>query len=186
MVSILIGLLLVFCKNSLSFIEIGGLYYFTNIVGYLLIYNGLTELRSVNRDFLKIQPYVTAMIIHSVLIFILNITGNSLLTVPMSSVGAIIGYLGLVIVVGGMFMVFYIIHRLIEVIKEQVPGVGLVKILNGLSTSLLVVAFFTFISFILNVIPVVAETMMAILLVMKLVFLGFLLTFIVSKKELFA
>lgn len=79
----------------------------------------------------------------------------------------------------------YIIHRLIEFIREEVPGRGLVKILNGLSTALLVVAFFAFISFMLNVIPVVAETFMGVLLVMKLVFLGFFLSFIVRKKEVF-
>ncbi|MHA6251875.1 hypothetical protein [Oceanobacillus sp. CAU 1775] len=184
MLEIFIGLFFVFSKTNLSFIEIGAFYYITNTIGYLLILYGLSNLSLKNEKFSKIQPFVVVMIVHSILFLILNMTGNSPLGVSLSSsFGAIVGLLGLAVVIAGVFMIYYIIHRLIEVVSEEATGRCNIKILDRISTGLLIVSFFACVSFIVNAIPQLAETLLGILLLMQLLFLAFFYNVLLRKRK---
>ena len=71
----ILGLMLVFFKTNLYFIDMGSVYYATNILGYGLMYLGVRDLKAGNEKMAKVQPLVLLMICHSVFFFALNSYG---------------------------------------------------------------------------------------------------------------
>ncbi|WP_350487359.1 hypothetical protein [Solibacillus sp.] len=169
MINIFVGLIFVFFKTNLSFLDIGVTYYVTNIIGYMSIYLGINELGKTNQKLLKIRPYIIIMIAHSLIFFLLNITDNSPLKVALSSTPeVIIALVGFVFIIAGMFLVFVIISLILdnliskankELLYNQVNMMMLLFILSGIST------------YFQNYIPMLATVIMGALLVMEVLFL---------------
>ena len=114
------GLLLIFAKFNLQFIDTGVLYYLTNFFGYVAIYLGLRNLKDEIEGIAQIQPFVLFMIIHSLGFIVLNGTGHSLRTISMSNGFSTSLSIGLaVLAVVGMLMVFYIIQQLFIAIRME-------------------------------------------------------------------
>lgn len=169
--NILIGFCFIFFKTNLSFIEVGTVFYLTNLVGYLSIYAGIKELAAENKKLSQLNPYIIFMFFHSILFLLLNITGNSptsiALTTPLRVVSAMMG-LGLMMI--GMFMILYIIYRLLEVMRHELHIISIKKI-DNLFSAMLLASFLACVSFIFNFIPLLAETLMGVLLFLEVCFL---------------
>jgi len=167
--SVLIGLFFVFFKLNVSFLDIGVTYYLTNIIGYSSIFLGVRELERKYQRISKVQPYVIFMIFHSIIFFLLNITGHSPLTIPMFSYMAVISLVGLGFVIVGMFMVFVIISHLIEQVEEETSGVFKTSRLKILCVAMMMIFVLAGICYFFF--PVGAQILMAILLILKFLFL---------------
>lgn len=169
MINIFVGLIFIFFKTNLSFLDIGVTYYVTNIIGYMSIYLGINELGKTNQKLLKIRPYIIIMIAHSLIFFLLNITDNSPLKVALSSTPeVIIALVGFMFIIAGMFLVFVIISLILdnliskankELLYNLVNMMMLLFILSGIST------------YFQNYIPMLATVIMGALLVMEVLFL---------------
>lgn len=184
MINIFIGLLLVFCKTNLSFIDIGATYYITNMIGYIAIFFGIKELGTENKQFIKAKLYTAFMIFHSVLFILLNITENSPVTMALSTtLGMVISYLGLGFIIVGMFMIIYIIYLLIEGFKNELSNAFTLRKLDYIANIMVLAFLLAAISFIFNFIPMLAETLMAVLLLLKILFLVFYYNELLKKKE---
>lgn len=168
MINILVGLIFVFFKTNFSFWDIGAIYYITNIIGYISILFGINELGRKNPSILKVKPYVIIMIAHSIIVFLLNITGNSPLKMAMSTMlETIIVLTGLVFVVAGMFMVFIIIFQLMDGLPDQMYK----KLLYNLVSIMMFLFILAGINAILDIIPVIVTTAMGALLLLEVLFL---------------
>ncbi|WP_033542156.1 hypothetical protein [Planococcus sp. CAU13] len=178
MINVLFGLLFVFFKPNFEFLDIGIAYYLTNIIGYLLLFFGVRELGRQYEKVLKAQPYVIFMIFHSILFFLLNISGNSPLTMPMDSHLAVVSLIGLSFVIAGMFMVFVIISFLIEGLQAEFPArrLSMVVVLMMMTFALAGLCYFF--------IPGIAPILMSVLLVLNVIFLfGFYSLFIRNNER---
>ncbi|MBU9723043.1 MULTISPECIES: hypothetical protein [Bacillaceae] len=171
MVNILFGLLFVFLKPNLSFLDIGVAYYITNIIGYISIYFGVKEIGRKYHRIMKVQPFVIFMVFHSIIFFLLNVSGNSPLTIEMSSYMALISLVGLGFIIVGMFMVFVIITYLIRGLEIGTGGIFNTRRLNilcsGMMTTFVVAGVCNF----FIPLPEIAQILMSVLLVLKLLFL---------------
>ena len=177
MINIFVGLFFVFFKTNLSFLDIGATYYITNVIGYISIFLGIIELGRTNQRLLKVRPYVIIMIAHSFIFFLLNITGNSPLTMPLStSLAVIIAIGGLVFIVAGMFLIFAIIFEILndlnskknkELLYKLIKIMMLLFILAGIS------AYFN----------MLATPIMGILLLLEVLFLISYYYAFLSKNE---
>ncbi len=169
MINIFVGLIFVFFKTNLNFLDIGVTYYVTNIIGYISIYLGINELGKINQKLLKVRPYVMIMIAHSLIFLLLNMTGNSPLKIALSTpLEVMIALVGVVFIVVGMFLVFVIISLILdnlmskknkELLDNLVNIMMLLFILSGIST------YFN------NYIPMLATVIMSALLLLEVVFL---------------
>lgn len=169
MITIFVGLIFVFFKINLSFLDSGVTYYVTNIIGYLLIYLGLNELGRVNHKLLKVRPYVVMMIAHSLIFFLLNLTGNSPLTMALSTpLGVIIAIGGAVLMIAGMFLVFVIISLILDNVILKTNNVRLETLVNMMMLLFILSGISTYFQ---NSIPLVATVVMVALLVIKVLFL---------------
>ena len=178
MLNILIGLLFVFSKSNLEFLDIGISYYLTNIIGYLLIFFGIRELGLEYEKVRKAQPYAVFMIFHSILFLLLNITGNSPLMMPLESYLVIIALTGLAFVIAGMFMIYVIISILLESLKVEFSTRKLRALCSAMMMTFILTGIFYFL------IPDLAQVLMAILLFFNILFLfGFYLVFLRSKES---
>lgn len=131
MINIFVGLIFVFFKTNLSFLDIGATYYITNIIGYISLFFGITELGRTNQRLLKVRPYIIIMIAHSFIIFLLNITGNSPIMLPFSTpLEVILAYGGLLFIVAGMFIIFAIISELLKDLHSKKNKVWLFNLIN--------------------------------------------------------
>lgn len=172
MINILFGLFLVFFKTNLNFVEIGTAYYLTNIIGYISLFIGIKELGREKLKLNKIKPYIVFMILHSILFFLLNITGNSPLTLSLStSIGTIISFSGFGFIIVGIFMIFYIISVLIDDFKNDESRSWDIRKLDYLFGTMILMSILATISFIFNFIPMLAEIIMGILLLLQILFL---------------
>lgn len=170
MLNIFFGFIFIFFKANLNFWDIGAIYYLTNIVGYISIFWGIKELGRRNPSLLKIKPYIIFMLFHSIVFFFLNITGNSPLTIALStSLGTIISLIGAGLIVMGMFMAFIIIFLLVEALNA-VKAFDKKRIYN--LTSLMILTFILAgASAILNINPLYENTLMGVLLLLEVFFL---------------
>ena len=176
---ILFGLLFVFFKPNFDFLDIGVAYYLTNIIGYLLLFIGVRELESVYEKVLKAKPYVLFMVGHSIFFFLLNISGNSPLTLPMDSYLATVSLIGLGFIIAGMFMVFVIISILIEGLQVEfnTRKLSIVTVLMMLTFALAGLCYFF--------IPVIAQILMSVLLFLNVLFLvSFYSTFLRNRERI--
>lgn len=184
MVNIFFGIVFVFIKTNLSFIDVGITYYVTNFIGYLSIFIGLKELSIHYSRLSKIQPYVIFMLVHSFIFFLLNITGNSPFDIALSTAWAtVIALLGLVIVIAGMFMIFYIINTIIVAFLEEANEIyqndTLQKLYKAMFSAFLLAGVSFFFSTILS------KILMGILLLINILFLiRFYYVFLTKNKTL--
>jgi hypothetical protein len=182
--NIFIGLIFVFFTTNLYFLDIGSVFYATNLVGYLSIFAGIKELEKEYKKVSQIKPYVVFMIIHSSLFFILNSTGNSPGNIALTtSLGVITALTGLGIMIVGMFIIYYIIGLLLEAFRHETKEYLNFKNLYVLLNAMLLISFFACTSFIFNVIPILAESFMLILLVSKILFLLFFYTHLLKRNH---
>lgn len=178
MINVLVGLLFVFFKPNFEFLEIETAYYLTNIIGYLLLFFGVQELGRQYEKVLKAQPYVIFMIFHSIFFSLLNISGNSPLTMPMDSRLAIVSLAGLGFVIAGMFMVFVIISFLIEGLQAEFSTRRLSMVVVSMMMTFALAGLCYFF------IPEIAPILMSVLLVLNVVFLfGFYKVFIRNHER---
>ncbi|NIK12571.1 hypothetical protein [Alkalibacillus almallahensis] len=166
MINIFIGFIFVFFKTNLSFLDVGMTYYITNLIGYVSIYVGVQELEKTNQRLLKLKPYVIVMMAHSIIFFLLNITGHSPLTMGMSTpLETFIAWSGAILIFAGMFMIFIIIFELMDGLTGK----------NKLSYNLVSIMMFLFIlaciSAILNFSSMFSTTIMVALLLVEVIFL---------------
>lgn len=180
MINIFVGLIFVFFKTNFSFWDIGAIYYITNIIGFISILFGLNELGRKSLSILKVRPYVIIMIAHSMIVFLLNITGNSPLTMGMSTMlETMIVLTGLVFVVAGMFMVFIIIFQLMDGLTSSMNK----KILYNLVSIMMFLFILAGINAVFNFIPVLETTVMGALLLLEVLFLIIYYFVFLTKTE---
>lgn len=179
MMNVLVGLLFVFSKSNLEFLDIGISYYLTNIIGYLFIFFGVRQLGREYEKVRKAQPYALFMVFHSILFFLLNITGNSPLTMPMESYLAIISWIGLAFVVAGMFMVYVIISILLESLNVEFSTRKLKALCSAMMMTFILTGIFYFF------IPDLSQLLMGVILFFNILFLfGFYVVFLRSREKL--
>lgn len=172
METLFFGLLLIFFKTNMNFIEIGIVYYFTNIIGYFLIYLGIKNVGGKYEKLNKLKPLAIVMIIHSLIFLVLNITNNSPVTMPFSGdLTLVIVLFGTALIIVGMFVIYYVIHTLMETFKyehSEIPGI---KKMSQLNTAMAIVFIFTGFSFFINYILIISAILMSGLLILQVIFL---------------
>ena len=172
METLFFGLLLIFFKTNMNFVEIGIVYYFTNIVGYFLIYLGINKIEKKYEKLNKLKPLAIVMIIHSLIFLLLNLTNNSPVTMPFSGdLTLVIVLFGTAMIIVGMFVIYYVIHTLMETFKyehSEIPGI---KRMSQLNTAMTTVFIFTGISFFINYILIISALLMSALLILQVIFL---------------
>lgn len=184
MINIFIGLFFVFFKTNLSFVDIGVTYYVTNLIGYILIFAGIKELGMRNKKFEKVKHYTVFMIFHSFLFILLNVTENSPVTMALSTGSrTAISFLGFGFIIAGMFMVFYIIDLLIEGFKNELSGEFTLKKLDYISRVMVLTFILATISFMFNFVPMLAEALIGVLLLLKISFLFFYDNLLLKKNR---
>ncbi|MDG5472055.1 hypothetical protein P6709_09855 [Jeotgalibacillus sp. ET6] len=174
---IFFGFLFVFFKTNTSFFEDGTAFYGTNLVGYSLIYFGVKELGMKNESILKTQPYVIFMIVHSILFLGLNGSGNSPLSMALDSYMAAIALVGTGFVIAGMFMVFVIISFLLEGLGDEFSTRRLSILCAAMMTIFTLAGLFYFFS------PEIAQLLVSVLLLLKVMFLVGFYTVILGNRE---
>lgn len=180
---IFFGLLFIFLKTNIQFIEFGAMYYLTNLLGYISIFVGIKELERTHERLSKVKPLTIGMILHSLLFFILNLIDHSPFTMSLSSsLNYMIALSGLGIVLVGMFMIYYIIHVVIETLKDDQSNMITVKKLDQLNTAMTIVFIFTGIISFFDYIPMLAKILMVSLLALNIIFLGYFYYTLVRKK----
>lgn len=183
MINIFVGLIFVFFKTNLSFWDIGVTYYITNIIGYVSIFFGIIELGRTKQTILKVKPYVIIMIAHSIFFFLLNLTGNSPLSIAMSTTsGIIVAVVGVVFIIAGMFMVFIIIFQLLDSLATKTNKKPLYNLVNVMSFLLILAG----ISAIFNFAPMIATSMMGALVLLEVLFLISYYYIFLTKNEKYA
>ncbi len=182
MFNIFMGLIFVFFKTNLSFWDIGMTYYITNIIGYISILVGINELGRRNQKLIKVKPYVIAMIAHSIIVFLLNITGNSPLMMGTSTTLEItIALVGVVFIVAGMFMVFIIISQVMDSLADTMRN----RLLYNLVNVMILLFILAGISAIFGFLPMVSSALMGALLLLEVVFLiSYYYVFLTRKEKL--
>ena len=186
MINILLGFVFVFFKPNLSFLDIGVVYYLTNIIGYISIFFGVKELARKYQGVIKVQPYVIFMVCHSIIFFLLNATGNSPLTIAMSSYMAVISLVGLGFIIVGMFMVFVIISHLIDALKDETSeSFNTRRLETFVATMMTTFALAATCYFVIPMLPEIAEILMGVLLFLKIIFLiEFYIVFLRNKERI--
>lgn len=180
MMNIFVGLIFVFFKTNLNFLDVGVTYYVTNIIGYISIYFGINELGKVNQKLLKIKPYVIIMIAHSLIFFLLNLTGYSPLKIALSTTLEVtVALVGVVFIIVGMFLVFVIIPLILENLISDTKK----ELLESLINIMMLLFILSGISAYFNYIPMLATGFMGVLLLLEGFFLiGYYNAFL-SKDE---
>lgn len=166
------GIFLVFVKINLQLLDTGVFFYVTNAAGYLLIYAGIRQLREEFQTLRRLAPYVLVMVLHSIGFAVLNGTGHSIQTIPLSgSLPTILAVSLALLTVAGMGMVFYILHEVITAVRSDdssaFPKVGnLEKMPVMLFILLLVTCVFFFAA------PSAASILMIVLLSAEVMFIA--------------
>jgi len=137
----------VFVKTNLNFIDSGDMYYATNILGYGLMYLGVRDLKAGNDKMGKVQPLVLLMICHSIFFFVLNSTGYSAGSIPLSTVsGFVLSIILLALAVAGTIMIAFILSAFISANSTRLSFVSRLDKLVGVMLGCMILAsilFFT-------------------------------------------
>lgn len=169
---ILLGLLFVFFKLNINFLDISLIYSLTNLIGYILLFFGVQEVSRRYERVGKAQPLISFMIFHSLAFLILNASGNSPLLLPLHSYLAIISYIGLAFIIAGLFMIYVIISRLIEGMEEETGVTEHTKRLKKLCTIMMIVfVLLGMFYFLFSTLPGIAQIMMGVLIMLQIIFL---------------
>lgn len=169
----ILGLLFIFAKFNLQFLETGALYYVTNTIGYIFIYFGLRGISSGVESIRRIQPVVLFMILHSLAFSVLNGSGHSITTISLSTgIGTVIALSLTSLAMAGMIMIFYIIHQLILAVRnntEDFTSYSNITKLEKFPSILVVFLIITAVLFF--TMPSVAPISMILLLVAEAIFI---------------
>ena len=113
----ILGLFFVFVKTNFDFIDTGAFYYLSNLLGYVLIFSGLRDLKREGLDKTNSALYLALiMIVHSLLFSTLNLAGYTLKTIALTTnLNCFVSFLSLVLIIFGMLAVFFIINSFIKV-----------------------------------------------------------------------
>ncbi|MDZ5712725.1 hypothetical protein [Jeotgalibacillus haloalkalitolerans] len=171
MTQIFLGLLLIFFKLDINFLDISLTYSITNLLGYILVFLGVKDLGRKYERIEKVQSLVIFMIFHSVAFLVLNATGNSPLTLPLDSYLAIVSFVGLAFVIAGMFMVFVIISRLIEGIEDGGETAHTRRLKRLCAIMMTVYVLIGMFYFMFTMVPEISQILMGVLLLLKIIFL---------------
>lgn len=166
MIKIFVGLIFVLFNTNIYFWDIGVIDFITNIIGYILIFFGINELGRDNRRILKIRPYVIIMIAHSMIFLLMDITGNSPLTMEMS----IPTLLGATFMVAGVFMTFIIISELMKDFASEKNEKHKDQ-LNILVSIMMLLFILAGISAFIGLIPMLTPIIMGVLFLLEVLFL---------------
>lgn len=173
MEKIILGLLFIFFKTNLDFMETGLYFYVTNLIGYVIMYFGIQELSLRSDRFKRIRPFIVLMIAHSVFFIVINGSGNSIQTIALSSLTAFgMSFALLILAVAGGCMVFYVIHLVVEALQKvgsEFVSIAKVEKLLGIMIVVFVLSGIVFFS-----IPSFAFLLTAALLIVEITFLLFL------------
>ena len=108
------------------------MYYATNILGYGLMYLGVRDLKAGNEQMGKVQPLVLVMIFHSVFFLVLNSTGYSAGSIPLSTVaGFALSMSLLALAVAGTIMIPFILSAFISASSSRLSSVSRLERLVG-------------------------------------------------------
>lgn len=167
----ILGVLLVFVKTNLQVLDMGVFFYASNIVGYLLIFWGIRRLEEEVSGLQRLKPFVLLMVAHSIGFAVLNGSGHSIQTIPLSGGVASAVALGLALLaIAGMGMIFYILHEVILLIRvaeeTSFSDVGDLEKMPGLLVVLLAIICVLFFAA-----PFAASVLMLVLWIAELVFL---------------
>lgn len=168
----LLGVLLVFVKADLQFIDTGVFYYITNAIGYIFMYSSMKTFFQSLPGVKRIQGLILLMIIHSIGFSILNGSGNSLKTIALlTQLDQILAILLMSFSIIGMFMIFYILNLFIVALcKEQYSfSIRKYEKMLGLLALLLIIGGVLF-----YISSVLSSVIMLILLIGELLFIFFL------------
>ncbi|BAM47382.1 hypothetical protein AXY_12500 [Amphibacillus xylanus NBRC 15112] len=123
------------------------------------------------------------MIFHSVIFFILNLTNYSPLMMPLSStIDTFIAISGLVIVIVGMIIVYYIIHFLIETLKDESSLFLKLRTLEQLNNVMTFVFIISGILFFFTYFPMLAGISIIVMLALNGYFLYYFYSnFVIDK-----
>ncbi|MGG0642565.1 hypothetical protein ABE021_01300 [Sporosarcina gallistercoris] len=168
----ILGVVLVFVKTNLQLLDTGVFYYVTNAAGYLLIHTGIRQLREEIPGARRLLAYVLVMVLHSVGFAVLNGTGHSIRTIPLSGgVNTMTALILTLLAVVGMAMVFYILHEVLEAVRSKenatFPEVGSLEKVPGLLLILMVITCVLFFT-----VPSAASFLMIVLMAAELVFVA--------------
>lgn len=178
LINIFVGLIFVLFNTNIYFWDIGVMDYITNIIGYILIFFGINELGRDNRSLLKIRPYVIIMIAHSIIFLLVDITGNSPLTMEKS----IPTLLGATFIAAGMFMTFIIISELMKDFTSEKNEKNKDQ-LNILVSIMMLLFILAGISAFISLIPMLTPTIMGALFLLEILFLFRFYYVFISKDE---
>ena len=183
METIFFGLLFIFLRINISFIDLGIIYYLSNALGYCLILVGISRLEITYQKLSKLKPLIIVMIFHSVIFFILNLTNYSPLMMPLSStIDTFIAISGLVIVIVGMIIVYYIIHFLIETLKDESSLFLKLRTLEQLNNVMTFVFIISGILFFFTYFPMLAGISIIVMLALNGYFLYYFYSnFVIDK-----
>ncbi|REB09584.1 hypothetical protein DVB69_01885 [Sporosarcina sp. BI001-red] len=169
----ILGVLFVFAKFNLQFLDTDFLFYITNVIGYSLMYVGLRSLGREITAIRSIQPFVLVMIVHSIGFALLNGTGHSIKTISLSTgIGTIFALSLVTLAVAGMIMIFYIIQKLFLAIRnneDEFTSYSNISSLEKFPALLLILLTITGILFF--TLPAAAHVSMMLLLVAELFFI---------------
>ncbi|WHT48890.1 hypothetical protein QNH10_04030 [Sporosarcina thermotolerans] len=121
----------------------------------------------------RIQPFVIFMVFHSIGFAILNGTGNSIATIPLSTGLATVLVLGLALLaVVGMLIIFYILHKLIMTLRNEENYLSTYSRMRNFDKVLGLFIFLVVLTGVLFfVLPAVSNVSMLLLLVGELLFI---------------
>lgn len=184
METLFFGLLLIFFKTNMNFVEIGIVYYLTNILGYLLIYLSIKNVGRKYGRLNKLKPLAIVMIIHSLIFLSLNLTNNSPVTMPFSGdLTLMIVIFGTAMIIAGMFVVYYLIHTLMETFKYEHSEISGIKKMNQLNNTMAILFIFTGFSFFINYILIISAILMNGLLILQVIFLIYFYNSLVRTND---
>ncbi|MCG7343406.1 hypothetical protein MHZ92_04640 [Sporosarcina sp. ACRSL] len=137
----ILGLFLVFFKTNLDFIDSGIVYYATNFFGYGLMYLGVRDLKAGHEKMGKVQPLVIVMICHSIFFFVLNSTGHSAGSIPLSTAaGFALSISLLALAAVGTMMVTIILSLFISAMSDRLYSISRLEVNVGLMLGSMVLA----------------------------------------------
>jgi len=105
MKSLFIGLIFIFIDFNLTLNETMVINLIPDFVGFILMYQGLTQLTNESERFFKMKPYAIGMAIYSGFLFILNFLGFP-------------SYVSMVLGIVSMAVTLYILYNIVMGIRD--------------------------------------------------------------------
>lgn len=171
----ILGVVLVFVKLNLQFIDTGVFFYVTNTIGYILIYSSIRTYYQSLQGVKRMQTLVFFMIIHSIGIAALNGTGNSLKTIALLTwLDEVFAIILLLLSVIGMFMIFYILDQFILALRKERNSTSILSSISNFEIPIGLLVLLLIISGVLFfILPTLSNIFMLILLIGELLFVFF-------------